>query len=216
MLELLASPLLVTIAHRPVVDLFDVREAVDDERAEEHRVRDLVSLDRQAHQTGQRLQLRNLDEAVNVIVLKEQTLQFLEALQLGNVGWADDVVEAHILERDLLNRLLEVQVVKHLQGVAVYEKFIITFDLCVTRLDETLGAGLLPTFVAVKAKSLDTLHFILPLLADDLQEALRADILLLIVISVAICVLPGAALRRSIVIGLLRARCGGIHVGIII
>lgn len=111
---------------------------------------------------------------------------------------------------------MEVQVVKHLQGVAVYEKFIITFDLCVTRLDETLGAGLLPTFVAVKAKSLDTLHFILPLLADDLQEALRADILLLIVISVAICVLPGAALRRSIVIGLLRARCGGIHVGIII
>jgi len=86
----------------------------------------------------------------------------------------------------------------------------------VTGLDEALGAGLLPTFVAVKAEPFDTFHLVLPLLANDLQEALRANILLLIVISVAICVLPGAALRRSINIGLLRARCGGIHVGIII
>ena len=52
MLELLASSLLVTVADRAVVDLLNVGEAIDDERAEEHRVRDLVPLNGQAHETG--------------------------------------------------------------------------------------------------------------------------------------------------------------------
>jgi len=72
--------------------------------------------------------------------LEEQTLQLLEALELGDVRWSDDVVKAHILERYLLNRLLEVKIVEYLKGVAIDEKFIVTFDLSVTRLNQTFGA----------------------------------------------------------------------------
>lgn len=56
MLELLTGPLLVTVGHGTVVDLLDVRETIDDERAEENGVAHLVTLDRQTHEAGQRLQ----------------------------------------------------------------------------------------------------------------------------------------------------------------
>ena len=131
--------------------------------------------------------------------MEEQTFQFLEALELGDVRGTNDVVEANILEGDLLNRLLKVEVVQHLQGVSIDEKFIVTFDLSVTGLNETFGAGLFSALVAVKTEALDALHFVLPLLADHLQQALRADVLLLIGIVVIVSVWAGAALRRSIV-----------------
>ena len=199
MLELLAGALLVTVGDGPVVNFFDVGEAVHDERAEQNRIRNFISLDRKTHQAGQSLQLWNLDEAVDVIVLEEQTFQFLEALELRDVRGTNDVVEANILEGDLLNRLLKVEVVQHLQGVSIDEKFIVTFDLSVTGLNETFGAGLFSALVAVKTEALDALHFVLPLLADHLQQALRADVLLLIGIVVIVSVWAGAALRRSIV-----------------
>jgi len=72
--------------------------------------------------------------------LEEEALQFLKTLELGDVGGSDDVVETHILEGYLLNRLLEVEIVEHFKGVAVDEKFVVTFDLRVTRLDKTFGA----------------------------------------------------------------------------
>ena len=56
-LELLAGALLVTVGDGPVVNFFDVGEAVHDERAEQNRIRNFISLDRKTHQAGQRLQL---------------------------------------------------------------------------------------------------------------------------------------------------------------
>ena len=169
MLELLAGPLFVTIGDGSVIDLLDIWETVDDKSAEKDGVRHLVPLNWQAHETGQRLQLRYLNEAVNVVVLEEEALQFLEALELGYVWRANDVVEADILEGDLLHGLLEVQIIQNLKCVAVNEKFVVTFDLSVTRLDEALGAGLLATLVAVQTESLDALHLVLPLLANYLE-----------------------------------------------
>lgn len=56
------------------------------------------------------------------------------------------------------------------------------------RLNQTFGTGLLASFVAVKTETLDSLHFVLPLLTDDLEQPLRADVLLLIVIVVVLSV----------------------------
>ena len=85
MLKLLPRTLLITVGNRPVVDFLDVWETVDDEGAQEHGVRDLIALDRQTHQVGQRLQLRDLDEAVDVVILEEQALELLETLQFRNI-----------------------------------------------------------------------------------------------------------------------------------
>lgn len=104
----------------------------------------------------------------------------MKALELGDVRGANNVVKADVLERDLLNRLLKVQVVENFQGVAVDEKFVVALDLGVTALDEALRARLLAPFVAVEAESLDALHLVLPLLADHLQQAFGADVFLLV------------------------------------
>lgn len=85
MLELLPSPLLVTVRNCAVVDLLHVGEAVDNKCAEEHRVAHLVPLDGQTNQIGEGLELGYLNETVNVVILEEQTLQFLEPLQLRDV-----------------------------------------------------------------------------------------------------------------------------------
>ena len=65
-------------------------------------------------------------------------------------------------------------------------------------LHEALGAGLLAAFVAVEAEALDPLHLVLPLLTDHLEETLRADVLLLVVIVVLSACLV-TALRGSII-----------------
>ena len=121
MLELLAGPLLVSVRNALAVDLGHVGEAVDDERAQENRVRHFVALDREAGQRLQRLQLRDLDEAVDVVVLEEQSLEIDEALQLRDVRRADDAVKANVLETDLNNRLLEVNVGEHFESVSINE-----------------------------------------------------------------------------------------------
>lgn len=180
MLELLASSLLVTVRHGSVVDFLDVWESVDNEGAEEDSVADFIALNRKTHQTGEGFEFGYLDEAVDVIVLEEQTLQLLKALQLRDVTWPDYVVESHVLERYLLHCLLEVQIVQHLKSVSIDEKFVVTFDLCVTTLDEALRSRLFAPLIAVKTQSLDSLHFVLPFLADDLEESLGADVFLLV------------------------------------
>ena len=98
MLELLPCSLLVTIRYRPIVDLLHIWETVDDESAQQNSVADLVALNRQAHQIGQSFEFRNLDKAVDVVVLKEEALEFLETLELGDVARPDDIVEPYILE----------------------------------------------------------------------------------------------------------------------
>ena len=113
MLELLPGALLVRVSHRLVVDFNHVRKSVDDESAEQHGVAHLVLFDGQTYQARQCFELRNLDERVNVVVLEEQTLQFLEPLKLRDVRRRNDVVKAHVLERNLLDGLLEVRVVQH-------------------------------------------------------------------------------------------------------
>lgn len=82
MLELLASTLLVTIRNSLVIDLYDVRESVDNECSQKYSVRNFVLLNRQTHQIGKRLKFRDLDETVDVVVLEEQAFQFEESLQL--------------------------------------------------------------------------------------------------------------------------------------
>ena len=77
-----------------------------------------------------------------------------------------------------------------------------------TRLDEALGSRLLPTLIAVKAEALDALHLILPLLADNLEQAFGADVFLLILTR-------WAGGSHAIISGL-RPYCSSVHVGIII
>lgn len=84
------------------------------------------------------------------------------------------------MERDLLHCLLEVEIVEHFKSVAVDEQLVVALDLSVTALDEALRAGLLAALVAVEAQALDALHLVLPLLADDLEEPLGTDVLLII------------------------------------
>ena len=52
-LELLTRPLLVGISDRLFVDLYDVREPVDDEGPEQHSTRDFVAFNRNADKRGQ-------------------------------------------------------------------------------------------------------------------------------------------------------------------
>ena len=80
MLKLLPCPLFVTIRNGPIVDLLHVWESVHNEGPQQHSVAHLVSLNGQAHQIGEGLQLGDLNEAVDVIVLEEQTFQLLESL----------------------------------------------------------------------------------------------------------------------------------------
>ncbi len=78
---------------------------------------------------------------------------------------ADYVIEPDILEADLFNRLLEVSIVEHLQGVPVDEQHCVSFDLRVAGLDQALIAGLLPPLVAVQTQLPDPVHLVLPLQA---------------------------------------------------
>lgn len=77
-----------------------------------------------------------------------------------------------------------------------------------TRLDEALGSRLLPALITVKAEALDALHLILPLLADNLEQAFGADVFLL--------VLTSWSGGSDSIIGGLRPYCSSVHVGIII
>jgi len=52
-----------------------------------------------------------LNEAVDVIVHEEKRFKLVEAPQLADVSRRNNIVKAHVLERDLLNSLLEVCVV---------------------------------------------------------------------------------------------------------
>lgn len=119
-----------------------------------------------------------MNETVDVVVLKEKALQFQEALQLGNVRWPDDVIEANVLEGDLLDSLLEIRVIEDFESVAVDEQLVVTFNLRVAGLDETFGPRLFSPFVAIESEASDSFHLVLPLLANDLEEALRRDVFL--------------------------------------
>jgi len=175
-LELLAGFLAVRVGDGLGVDLIDVGEPVDNEGAHQDGVGDLIAVDADGGERGEDLQLGNLDEAVDVVVGEDQLLQFPEPLQLPKVAGAHDVVEPHVLEADLLHRLLEVGIVEDLEGVAVDEEHGVAFDLRVAGLDEGLVPGLLPALVPVEAELLDPFHLVLPLLVDHLQEPFRRDV----------------------------------------
>jgi len=59
----------------------------------------------------------------------------LEPLQFRDIARSNYVVEADVLKRNLFNRFLKVKIVKHFKRIAVYEKFVVALDLCVTTLD---------------------------------------------------------------------------------
>jgi len=170
-LELLSCSLLVAICDGLVVDFDHVGESVHDESSQQHGVAHLILFNRQTNQIRQRLQLADLNETVDVVVLEEKALKFLEALQFGDVRDADDVIEADVLERNLLHGFLELRVVQNFESVSVNEKFVVAFDLGVTALDEAVRARLLPALVPVQAQTLDPVHFIFPLLTDHLEQA---------------------------------------------
>ena len=131
-LELLSRLLLVLIRNQVTIDLRDVREAVHDERTEQHSIRNFVALDRQGGQALQSLQFRNLNETVDVVVLEQESLQVDEALQLRDVRRADDAIEANVLEADLHDGLLEVDVREHLKSVTIDEQQLVALDFSVT------------------------------------------------------------------------------------
>lgn len=135
MLELLARFLFVLVGNLLIVDDCDVGEAIDDKRAHQRRLSDLVFVDVNLVEGLDRLELRDLNERIDVVVHEEEALELGEATQFCKVGWRDYVVEADVLERDLLDSLLELSVVKDFKSVAVDKKFIVTFDLSVARLD---------------------------------------------------------------------------------
>lgn len=53
-----------------------------------------------------------MNERVDVVVLELKGLQLLEAFQFADVGGTGNLVKSHVLEADLLYRLLEVLVVQ--------------------------------------------------------------------------------------------------------
>ena len=132
MLELLPCPVLVRVADGLAVDFIDVWETVDDEGTEENGVRNLVVLNSQASKCLQSLQLRDLYETIDVVILEDKPLQVDKPLQLRDVGWTDNVVEADVLEGDLSHCLLELGVVQYFKGITVDEEELLAFDLCVT------------------------------------------------------------------------------------
>lgn len=138
MLELLPRLLLIRIRHRIPIDLRHIREPVDDEGPEEDGVGHFVVLDGEGGEGLQGFEFRDLDEAVDVIILKQQLLQIDKAFQLGDVRRRDDAVEAHVLERNLHHRLLKLLVIQHLQRITVYEQQLVTFDFGVAGLDEAI------------------------------------------------------------------------------
>lgn len=105
--------MLVSIGHRLVVDIGHIWESVHNKSTHHASLRDFILLDGQRGQSSQSFQLGYLNEAVNIIVHKEQSFQFAEAAQLADIGRGDNVVKTHVLEADLLNGLLEICVVKN-------------------------------------------------------------------------------------------------------
>ena len=63
---------------------------------------------------------------------------------------AHDVVEANVLEADLLDGLLEVTVVQDFQGVSIDEEHGVAFDLGMARLDEALITRFFSSLVAIE------------------------------------------------------------------
>lgn len=151
MLELLASALLVRICHLLIVDLRHVGESVHDEGSHQSCLTHFVCFNIQVLQGLQGLQLGNLDETVNIIVLKEQCLQFSKLPHFPNTVWRNNGVKAHILERNLLNCLLKVCVVQYFERIAVNKKLVVALDFGVARLHKALSSGLLSALEAVQA-----------------------------------------------------------------
>lgn len=73
---------------------------------------------------------------------------------------------------------MELLVVEHLQCIAVDEKQLVSFDFSVARLDQAVVPGFLSPLVTVQAQRNDPIHFVLPLLANDVEQALGADIII--------------------------------------
>jgi len=149
-LKLLASTLLVRVWDGFVVDVGNVREAVNDESTHHASLSHLVFLDVDGGQVGQCLKFRDLDEGVDIVVHEEQSLEFAESAQFADVSWWDYIVESNVLKANLLHCLLEVCVVQHFKSIAVNEQFVVAFDLGVARLHKALASWLLPALVPIQ------------------------------------------------------------------
>jgi hypothetical protein len=90
---------------------------------------------------------------------------------------ADDVVETNVLKADLLYSLLEIYVIKDLESVSVDKKHGVSFNLSVARLHQAFIPGFLASLISIEPQILDSLHFVLPFLANHLQQALRAYVI---------------------------------------
>ena len=70
--------------------------------------------------------------------MEQKSLQVYESLQLRDVRWRNDVVKAHVLERDLDHSLLELDVVEHFESVTVDEEKLVALDFSMARLDQAV------------------------------------------------------------------------------
>lgn len=111
MLELLASPLLVSIRNCLVINIGHIWESVHNKSPHHACLRHLILLNVQTSKSCQRFQFRNLNKTVNVIIHKEERFKFVESPQLADIRWRNDVVETYVLEGNLLHSLLEVRII---------------------------------------------------------------------------------------------------------
>ena len=118
--------------------LLHVLEAVHDEALERDALHNLVIVHLDALDGVQALDLGQQDVRVEVVVRQDQLLQLGELLQLFQVGVVHDQVEAHIDEVHLLDQVVELRPLQHLQRIAINVKHTVGFDLCVATLDEGL------------------------------------------------------------------------------
>ena len=117
-----------------------------------------------------------MDKRVDVVVLEKEPLQIYESLELGNVRGADDVVESDILERDLHHGLLELLVVEDFESISVDEQKLVALNFSVTGLYKAVVPALLSSLVAVQSKRDNSVHFVFPFLADDVEETFGTNV----------------------------------------
>ena len=81
-LELLSGALLIRVSYCFAVDFCHIRESVNYKCSEEHGVGHLIIFDRDGGKRLESLELRDLDEAINVVIREYQSLQVDKPLQL--------------------------------------------------------------------------------------------------------------------------------------
>ena len=82
MLELLPGFVLVRICHLLTIDLCYVWETIDDEGTQEDRIGDLIVFDGKRVQCLEGLKLRDLNEAVDIVILEEEPFKVYKSLEL--------------------------------------------------------------------------------------------------------------------------------------